>query len=136
MYPSSLLDQVLLHRYLSTFVRCQLVFFILAFSILTHADSEPPTDPANLVTTILSDSAVEVSWDRSTDNKRVRNYLVYVDGEIHVQTRHLDYVVTDLAADTAYIIGVSAWDGFNESGQVTTRVITLPANTDEPGCVP
>lgn len=91
-------------------------------------DTEPPSIPANLRTTSITYSAVDLAWDASTDNVGVTSYIIYRDGNLLTSvngatTTHKDSTV---AAGTSYTYTIEAFDAAgNGSGQSAS----LPVNT-------
>lgn len=108
----------------------------LAIPTISVADTQPPTVPAGLIATPLSSSSVELRWQSSTDNKRVRSYRVYVDGDHYADTRALDTIVLNLEPETEYDFSVSAWDGKNDSGTTSIVALTLAGESTDTTCQP
>ena len=83
-------------------------------------DTTPPSTPANLTATVVSDSQIDLSWDASTDNVGVTGYNIYRDGggtPIATVTG-TTYQDTGLSWSTLYTYKVSAIDAApNESAQ-------------------
>jgi parallel beta-helix repeat protein len=93
-------------------------------------DNEPPSVPANLRTTNLTYSTVDLAWDASTDNVGVTSYTIYRDGNLLVSvdgatTTHQDSTVTSGAS---YTYTVEAFDAAgNGSGQSVSLLVTIPS---------
>ena len=84
------------------------------------SDSTPPTDPANLQASAISDTRIDLSWDASSDNTAVAGYRIYRDGSFRGTTDEGQetYSDTGLTAETTYTYTVSAYDAAgNESGE-------------------
>ncbi len=72
-----------------------------------------PTVPANLVATAISETAIDLTWDASTDTGTgVAGYNIYRDGNLTpiATVTGTTYSDTGLAAETLYSYQVSAVD--------------------------
>lgn len=101
------------------------------------SDTEPPTQPANVVASNITDSSLELNWTASTDNTIVIDYLIYVNG-VYLQTANTTTSsISNLNANTSYNITVKARDGSNnlsvasENLVVKTNAFTLPSTNFE-----
>jgi chitodextrinase len=91
-------------------------------------DTQPPTVPLNLVSTQVTDSQVDISWDESTDDRGGVSYEVYRDGEIIstiAQTTYGDGTVTQNTTYEYYVVAVD--DAGNASGPSNTISVTTTA---------
>jgi len=100
-------------------------------------DNASPSVPSGLNAVEVADYSASISWNPSTDNYGVYEYVVYRDGQL------LDFVDTTFYVDesvteaTAYNYTVSAIDiGGNESAQssilsITTSADILPPSISE-----
>ena len=85
------------------------------------SDTEAPTQPQNLQAAVTSDTAIDLSWDASSDNTGVTGYNVYLSTDLTTPLNGspvagLVYTVTGLTADTPYSFQVTALDAAgNES---------------------
>ena len=94
------------------------------------ADTEPPTAPANLVSTIITLTSFKLDWAASTDNLGVTGYDVYQNGvKINPSTiTTTSYNVTGLLPATLYTYTIKAKDAagnqsaFSNSLDVTTLI--------------
>lgn len=89
--------------------------------------SFPPTQPGNLSALVYSDTAVELFWDRSTDNGYIAGYEVRRNGEV-VETRDASsYFTEGLEPGTRYDWVVTAFDndGDRSPSSSVTTVTTL-----------
>ena len=108
------------------------LFTTLMLSVVTASlANEPPTKPPNLAGIVVSDSEVKLTWDASTDDKRVKNYSIYVDGARVATTRSRQYSVGNLVSNTLYEFGVEAYDGAAVSFLASVSLTTLTSTTDE-----
>jgi len=100
-------------------------------------DTEAPSTPANVATTV-SGKNVKITWDASTDNIVVHEYIIYngsaaIDTITAKQTGN-SYTVKNLA-DGTYTFGVQAVDlygnksGIAKSGEVVITDVSVPALT-------
>jgi len=101
-------------------------------------DTTPPTAPGNLQGT-ASSNAVLVSWEASTDDRKVAGYVVLVDGvlEDSVSESTLSIFIDGLDPLTLYTFEVYAFDAAGNNsglGEVTLST-TAPIVTNEPGMV-
>ncbi len=83
-------------------------------------DTTPPATPTNLITTPMSSSQINLSWDASTDDVAVTGYKIYRDGTQIATTASTTFQDTGLSASTTYTYTISAFDASaNESAQST-----------------
>ncbi len=101
------------------------------------SDTEPPTQPTNVVASNITDNSLELNWTASTDNTIVIDYLIYVDG-VYLQTANTTTAsISNLNANTSYNITIKARDGSNnlsvasENLAVKTNAFTLPSTNFE-----
>jgi PQQ-dependent dehydrogenase (s-GDH family) len=100
-------------------------------------DIIPPTDPTNLVSSIITKTSFTLNWTASTDNVGVTGYDIYRDGiKINASLNTTTtYNVTGLTAATSYSMTVIAKDAAgNQSAAsvpllVTTLTATAPTET-------
>lgn len=83
------------------------------WGIYTSSDTQAPSVPMNLVTSNITTSSIQLSWDASTDNTVVTSYDVYVDGSLLTSTVETNYTITDLASNTSFSFTVAARDAAN-----------------------
>ena len=92
---------------------------------ITGSDTTAPTAPANLETTPLSISEIQLNWSASTDNVGVTGYHVWRDGSQIATTTLTTYLDTGLATSTSYTYYVTAFDAAgNESASSSPAVVT------------
>ena len=98
---------------------------------------QPPTAPANLTSSNIAQTSVNLSWDASSDDNGVTGYDVYKDGAVINTTTNTSFEVTGLSAATSYSFYVKAKDaaGNVSDASNTVNVTTLNA-TDEPPTAP
>ena len=101
-------------------------------------DTTPPTDPGNLRGQPGSTSVI-ISWDPSTDDRKLQGYVVLLDGVFldSLDATTTTKLVTDLQSLTLYSFEVYAFDlAGNSSGlSEVTLSTTAPLVTAEPGLV-
>ena len=93
-------------------------------------DTEPPSIPANLRTTNITYSAVDLAWDASTDNMGVTSYAIYRNGNLLTSVNGATTTYQDgtVAAGTSYTYTVEAFDAAgNGSGQSASLPVTIPS---------
>ncbi|MDR0270446.1 fibronectin type III domain-containing protein [Paenibacillus sp.] len=107
-------------------------------------DTQAPTVPANLRSTVVTSSSVSLAWDASTDNVSVTGYDVYQGGSVvgSASGSTLAFTHNGLTADTSYSYTVKAKDAAGNvsaasnvvtvktgaSGGVDTEPPTMPTN--------
>ena len=85
--------------------------------LLNDADITPPSQPAGLTASVLSDSKVRLNWEEPADDVGVVEYLVYMNGAVEGYSRSAGYTCVLLEPETAYAFSVTALDAAgNESG--------------------
>ena len=109
-----------------------------ALSVITNApDTEPPTSPVNLVSTIIGLTSFKLNWTASTDNVGVTGYDVYQNG-VKINPSNItttSYNVTGLLAATLYSYTIKAKDAagnqssFSNALDVTTLIPGLASET-------
>jgi len=96
-------------------------------------DTAPPSVPANLRTTNVTDSQVDLAWDASTDpapGSGVAAYEVFVDGVSAGTVSTTSFSAAGLAANTTYSFTVRAIDGLgNLSAQSNPLSVTTNPST-------
>ncbi len=84
-----------------------------------------PTTPANLNASVYSRTAVEVFWDRSSDDGVVLMYEVYRDGQLVASVAGNSYFEDTLVSGTTYSYSVVAVDNDNNrSNQSSALSVT------------
>ena len=82
----------------------------VVITTLIGADTEPPSQPQDLVAYEIFSTEIKLSWTSSTDNVGVIGYNIYRDG-IHISTSdNLDHADNGLSPGTEYIYSVTAFD--------------------------
>ncbi|MBU2996697.1 endonuclease [Cellulophaga baltica] len=100
-------------------------------STTTVEDNEVPTTPENIVTSNITGSSVDLSWDASTDNVAVTEYQIYNGTELVATTTETSITIENLEAVTAYsftVIAVDATGNISESSdgiEFTTTTVTI-----------
>ena len=74
------------------------------------ADTTPPTVPAGLQLTVISNTQINLKWDPSTDNVQVVGYKIYRNGVEAGATVTHEYHDTGLAPALAYTYRIAAYD--------------------------
>jgi hypothetical protein len=89
------------------------------------SDTEAPTAPGNLTSAGKSGTTVDLSWDASTDNVGVTEYIIYKDSVQEGTTSNTSFEVTGLDPSTAYGFTVTAKDAAeNESNPSNVLNVT------------
>jgi chitodextrinase len=91
-------------------------------------DTVPPTAPGNVTATVVSPTAINVTWTASADNVGVAGYQVYRNGILVGTPDGLSYADTGLASSTTYSYTVTAYDtAGNVSAQSAAAQVTTQA---------
>jgi len=73
-------------------------------------DVEPPTAPAGLTLTAISDNSATLEWSASTDNQAVTGYEIWRDGKVVGITRGTSFRAANLHPNQTYEFAVVARD--------------------------
>ena len=94
----------------------------------TGPDLAPPTVPANLQVTSVTDTTARLAWDASSESFCLSGYNIYRNGALHQSSGISTFTDTGLAPSSAYSYRVSASDAAgNESAQGNQEVATTLA---------
>ncbi|MBE0423497.1 MAG: endonuclease, partial [Lutibacter sp.] len=74
------------------------------------SDTESPTAPTNLIASNIAIKSFDLSWDASTDDTGVYDYLVYLNGVYLKSTNTTSTSITNLSPNTNYQVTVKARD--------------------------
>lgn len=92
-------------------------------------DTQAPTAPTNLNTTVTSNTQINLNWTASTDNVGVTGYQIFRGGTQVGTSTATTFNDTGLTASTAYSYTVKAVDAAgNLSGNSNTATATTSAN--------
>ena len=120
------------------------VYFIKAFdaagnvsgssaliTVTTTADTGIPTKPSSLVAFSKSYSTVSLTWNPSTDNIKVKNYIIFCNGKKVATSTNYYYVCKGLTPGKAYAFSVLAVDISGNCSALSNIVstATLPDNS-------
>lgn len=102
----------------------------ISLSTSGSADTEAPSIPSALVSSGVTTSSFDVSWDTSSDNVGVTGYNVYLDDNLDGSTTSTNYAFVGLNASTAYDVSIEALDAAgNTSAQANLQVTTLSGSS-------
>lgn len=92
-------------------------------------DTQAPTAPSNLTASNVTETTVDLSWDASTDNVGVSEYIVYQGASELGTTTNTNAQITGLTEGTAYTFSVKARDdaGNTSASSNTVNVTTQSA---------
>jgi chitodextrinase len=94
-------------------------------------DTQPPSVPSGLQGSATSNTAINLSWNASTDNVAVTGYAVRRDGTLIATPTGTTFNDTGLVAATTYSYTVAARDGAgNESAESAAVSVTTTSTTD------
>ena len=85
------------------------------------SDIVAPTSPTNLVATFITDTNIDISWDASSDDIGVYDYLVYLDGVYLQSSSSTNTTITNLSPNTSYDITIKARD-FSSNYSVASTI--------------
>jgi len=74
------------------------------------SDTEEPSIPTNVLAFNITDDSVEISWDASTDNVGVIDYLIYLNGTYLQTSLSTQTTLMQLSQNTEYDITIKARD--------------------------
>ncbi|NLP57181.1 endonuclease [Lutibacter sp. B1] len=74
------------------------------------SDTEAPSVPTNLMASNITDESFDISWDASTDNENVYDYLIYLDGVYLQSSTAPSASIINLNPNTSYAVTVKARD--------------------------
>lgn len=99
------------------------------------SDTTPPSTPSGLTATAISSSAINLSWNASTDNVGVQGYRIFRNGTqiASVASTTLSYGDTGLTPSTSYSYTVNAYDA---AGNQSSQSSSASAMTGAPGLEP
>ncbi len=96
------------------------------------SDTQAPTAPSNLGVTSIKTNAVSLAWTASTDNAKVFEYDIYVDGALKTTVKKNKGIVYNLSPNQNYSFYVIARDiaGNSSTASSTLQAQTLAISTD------
>lgn len=108
--------------------------FTDSFSIVTgatpSADTSPPSTPGGLAADTSVPGKVSLSWDASTDDAGIRNYIVSRDGVAIGTTTNTSFVDPSVTSGATYAYTVTAYDtAFNPSAPAGPLSVTMPTSS-------
>lgn len=114
------------------------IFFNINESDITvinnNNDTTPPSPPINLVSSDITSNSVKLSWDASTDNVEVIEYIIFKDNVVLGTSNNISYTVNNLTASTNYSFKVKAKDAAgntsNESNIENITTLDVSNNTN------
>ena len=101
------------------------------------ADTTPPSTPAGLATSEVTQSSLTLSWDASTDDVGVAGYRLYENGNQVGASSSTSFSFSRLNCGTSYTLGVAAYDAAgNLSAMATTSESTTACSDTQPPSAP
>lgn len=102
-------------------------------------DKKAPTAPTSLRATGITDTAITLSWNSSTDNTGVKSYEVYQNNRVIADTAATNYTAQNLSPNTTYSFFIKAKDASGNvssssntiSVKTTAQVVDLPPQVSE-----
>jgi hypothetical protein len=93
------------------------------------SDIFPPSTPTNLAGAAVSSSAINLSWDPSSDNVGVTGYRIYRNGVQIGTSVNTSYADTGLSSATTYQYSAAAYDAAGNRSKISSAV---PVKTQPP----
>lgn len=93
-----------------------------SISLTGDVDTQAPSTPTNLTANVVETTSVDITWAASTDDRAVKEYLVYVDGTLAATVTGTSYSITNLTSETTYSITVVAKDDAGNSSSASTAL--------------
>ncbi len=84
------------------------------------SDAEAPSAPSNLAASDITDNSATITWNASTDNVGVYDYLIYLNGVYIKSTTATISSITNLSPNTSYNVTVKARDAASNYSSVST----------------
>lgn len=111
------------------------------------ADTKAPTAPSGLIVNVISGAEIDLTWNNSTDNVGVTDYLIYRSTVVNptpvmidtlkTDTSYSDYPNTGLQPETSYTYRVAAKDAAGNISKLSTQssaVTTFQLPAYSPSC--
>jgi chitodextrinase len=98
-----------------------------AITVTTAAavDATPPTVPAGLTSSAITQTTLTLSWLASTDIVGVTGYKIFKNGSQIGTSVTTNFSVTGLTASTLYLFTVSAYDAAGNNSAVSSTLSVL-----------
>jgi hypothetical protein len=98
-------------------------FFQRLESAVSPSDTTPPSVPAGLVATPLSESQIALSWQKAFDlESNISNYKIYIGGTLAGTASDTFYTAQNLSEGTQYSFQVSAVNNAGLEGQKSSPI--------------
>ncbi len=102
-----------------------------AYATATTIDTDAPSTPVNLTGKSTSKS-ISVSWEASSDNVGVKNYNIYLEGELLKTVEDTFALIENLEPAKQYTIEVNAVDeAGNTSERISATFTTKPKGIED-----
>ena len=107
---------------------------LLLFSCCTpdspsDSDTAAPSTPTNLVASSITSNSFHLTWNASSDNVGVTNYIVYLNNNLAVTASATNADITGLTPNTVYTVTVKAKDAAGNlsaaSSSISVTTLTL-----------
>jgi chitodextrinase len=106
-------------------------------NVKSSADTTPPSVPTGLQGTAASSTAINLTWNASTDNVGVKGYHIYLDNVEIAATTKTSFQHAGRTPGTTYNYRVSAYDAVpNHSAWTATPVSVKTTGTPPPDTTP
>jgi len=90
------------------------------WNLNNSSDSENPSVPTNVIASNITDDSVDISWDASTDNVGVIDYLIYLNGVYLRTSLSTVTTLTGLSQNTDFEITIKARDAASNLSDAST----------------
>jgi chitodextrinase len=100
-------------------------------------DTQDPTEPTSLAYSNITPYTVDLSWNTSTDNEKVKEYDIYNGASLLLTVSHVDgaimnMTVENLIASTEYKLTVKARDLVGNVSQASNEVVFSTLENEPP----
>jgi endonuclease I len=86
-------------------------------------DSESPTKPTNVSSSLITGTSFYISWTASTDNAFVTGYKVFLNSVEVGTTNSTNYNATGLSDSTSYSVTIEAYDPTGNTSSASSSII-------------
>lgn len=94
--------------------------------------ANPPLAPTNLAATVVSSTAIGLTWNGSTGLVPATGYTVYRNGLAVANVTNASYVDSHLASSTTYIYSVAAYDAAGTVSAKTPQIAVTTSHSPVP----
>jgi beta-glucanase (GH16 family) len=93
---------------------------------LAYGDNESPSLPKTVRTLLREGTTAYITWQASTDNRAVRQYLIFVDGNYVKATSVWGVQLTNLTPGTDHLVSIMAEDFAGNLSESFDLIVNIP----------